>query len=74
MNTTEKYLDALEAAVEANDREAITMLEAFATHLYQQIHARTEAATGADRAEWERMLERVKRVISGMVRHGPDLW
>ncbi|MEA5113856.1 MAG: hypothetical protein VB050_07475 [Geobacteraceae bacterium] len=74
MNTTGKYLDALEAAVDANDREAITLLEAFATDLYHKIHTQTEAASGGEREAWERMLQRVKRIISGMVKHGPDLW
>jgi len=74
METTEKYLDALEAAVKANDREAITLLETFATDLYQKINARTEAASGDEREAWERKLQRVKMIISGMVKNGPDLW
>jgi hypothetical protein len=74
MNTTEKYLDALDAAVEAGDRESIALLEPFATHLYKEIYRRTEAAAAEDRDAWERLLLRVKRTISGMVKDGPDLW
>jgi len=74
MNTTEKYLDALDAAVEARDNESIALLEPFATHLYKEIYRRTEAAAAEDRDAWERLLQRVKRTISGMVKDGPDLW
>jgi hypothetical protein len=74
MNTTEKYLDALEAALEAKDKTAISMLEPFATHLYKEINTRTEAASGEDRVAWDRILRRVKDIISGMVKAGPDLW
>jgi hypothetical protein len=74
MNTVEKYLDALEAAVEAKDKEAITLLESFATHLYKEINTRTDAASGEERVEWDRLLQRVKVIISGMAKHGPDLW
>jgi hypothetical protein len=74
MNTVEKYLDALEAAVETNDKKAIMLLEPFATHLYKDIYNRTEAASGAERIAWDRLLQRVKIIISGMVKAGPDLW
>ncbi|MDD2318791.1 MAG: hypothetical protein PHO83_01945 [Geobacteraceae bacterium] len=74
MNTMEKYLDALAAAVEAKDKESITLLEPFATHIYKAINARTEAACGAERDAWERMLQRVKGIVAGMIKAGPDLW
>lgn len=74
MNIVGKYLDALEAAVEANDKEAIMLLEPFVTHLYKQINTRTDAASGEERAAWDRLLQRVKVVISGMAKAGPDLW
>jgi hypothetical protein len=74
MNTVEKYLDALEAAVEAKDKQAIMLLEPFATHLYKEIHTQTDAASGEERVAWDRLLQRVKVIISRMVKHGPDLW
>ncbi len=74
MNATEKYLDALEAALEAKDKTAIAMLEPFATHLYKEINKRTDAASGEERVAWDRILQRVKGIISGMVKAGPDLW
>ncbi len=74
MNTVEKYLDALEAAVEAQDKESIMLLDPFVTHLYKQINTRTNAASGEERVMWDRLLQRVKVVISGMAKAGPDLW
>jgi hypothetical protein len=74
MHSTEKYLDALDAALAVKDKTAITMLEPFATYLYKEIAKRAEAATGDERADWERLLLRVKEIISGIVKAGPDLW
>lgn len=74
METTGKYLDALEAAVEARDKDAVALLEPFATHLYKEIYKKTEAASGEEREAWEQLLRRVKQIISGMVKHSPDLW
>jgi len=74
MNAIEKYLEALEAAIETKDKTAVALLEAFATHLYKDINKRTEAATGDERVAWEAQLQRVKGVIAGIVKHGPELW
>lgn len=74
MNTVEKYLEALEAAVEAKDKPAVALLDPFATHLYKEIYNRTNAASGEERVAWERMLMRVKGIISGMAKEGADLW
>jgi hypothetical protein len=74
MNAIEKYLDALEAAVESNDKTALEMLDAFATHLYKDIYERTEEASGDERVAWEALLQRVKVIIAGMVKAGPDIW
>lgn len=74
MNTVEKYLDALEAAVEAKDKEAIHLLEPFVSHLYKKIHTITEAASQEERVAWDRLLQRVKAVVCGMAKAGPDLW
>lgn len=74
MNTTEKYLDALQAAIDAKDQEAIHLLEPFATHLYKEIDARTGASSTEDRPAWELLLRRMKDIIAGMAKAGPDLW
>jgi len=70
----EKYLDAMEAAVEAKDKEAIRLLDPLVTHLYQTIHAINDAASGEERVVWERLLQHVKVVVSKMAKAGPDLW
>jgi hypothetical protein len=74
MNEMEKYLAALEAAVEVRDSQAIALLDPFATHLYKEIYAHTNAASGEERAVWEGRLQRVKDIISGMAKAGPDIW
>lgn len=74
MNAIEKYLDALDAAIETKDKTAIALLEAFATHLYKDINKQTEAASGEERVAWEARLQRVKGIIAGIVKHGPELW
>ncbi len=74
MNTTEKYLDALQAAIDANDQRAIQLLDPFVTHLYKEIDARAGAASVEDRAAWEHLLRRMKNIIAGMANAGPDLW
>jgi len=74
MSEMEKYLDALEAAVAAKDKTAMTLLEPFATHLYKEIYARAEAASGEGRAAQDVMLQRVKGIISGIAKASPDLW
>jgi len=74
MNEVEKYLAALEAAVEVKDKEVILLLEPFATHLYKDIHTRAGKASDEDRAAWEEMLRRIKYVIAGMATASPELW
>jgi hypothetical protein len=74
MNEMEKYLDALEAAVEAKDAEIIVLLDAFATHLYQDLSSRAGKASGKERADLDGMLQRMKAIISGMAKTGFDLW
>lgn len=74
MLNTEKYLNALEAAVQSRDKAAIALLEPFATHLYKEIAARADAASGEERVAWEGMLQRIKGIISGIVKAGPEIW
>lgn len=74
MNVVEKYLQALEAAVEVKDKEVIVMLEPFATHLYKEIHNRTEKASDEERASWEQALRRIKEVIAGIAKASPEIW
>ncbi len=51
-DVVEKYLQALEAAVEVKDKEVIRHAGTFATHLYKEIHNRTEKASDEERASW----------------------
>jgi hypothetical protein len=74
MNEMEKYLAALEAAIEVKDKKAMELLDPFATHLYQEIYAQTNAASGEERVAWEGMLQRVKVIISGMSLVSPEIW
>jgi hypothetical protein len=74
MNELEKYLEALEAAVEAKDGKAIVLLEAFATHLYKDLDSRAGKASGKERADLDVMLQRMKAIISAMAKMGLDLW
>ncbi len=74
MKTVEKYLDALDAALAAKDKTIIVMLEPFATHLYKEIDKQAREATAADRAAWDGLLQRIKGIISGIAKAGPDLW
>ncbi len=74
MTKMEKYLVALEAAVEVRDKKAIELLDAFAAYVYQEIDARSNEASGEERAAWDGMLKRAKAVISGMSKSSPDIW
>lgn len=74
MKEVEKYLEALEAAIEARDEKAIVLLEAFATHLYQDLSSRAGKTSGKERADLDGMLQRMKTIISGMAKTGVDLW
>jgi len=67
----EKYLDALEAAIEAKDNESIVLLEPFITNLYHKIYAINNAEAGE---KWERPLQRVKAVVSELSKRKEDIW
>lgn len=74
MKTVEHYLNALDAALAAKDKTVIALLEPFATHLYKEIDKRTQESSDSDRAEWDVLLQRMKGIIAGIVKAGPDLW
>ena len=70
----EKYMAALEAAVEAKDKKAIELLDAFSSYVYHDIYARSENTTGEEQAVWIEKLERVKALIAGMSKLKPQIW
>jgi hypothetical protein len=74
MSEMEKYLTAIEAAVETQDKKAIELLEGFATYVYQQIYALSDNASGDDRAVWDGMRKRAQAIIVGMAKSGPEIW
>ncbi len=74
MNKFERYLIALEAAVEVKDRKAIELLDSFSAYVYQEIYAESNGSSGEDSAAWNSMLQRIKAVISGMSQLTPSMW
>jgi len=74
MNAIEKYLDAITAAVDTKDVIAIQLLEAFTTHLYKDLYAKTNGASGDEREMWDSKMKRVQALIARMAQAGPDLW
>ncbi|HET6418531.1 MAG TPA: hypothetical protein VFG19_00145 [Geobacteraceae bacterium] len=74
MNKMEKYLAAIEAAVETRDEKALAMLEAFATYVYQQIYTMSDNASGEECAVWDSMRKRAQSVIVGMSKLAPEIW
>jgi hypothetical protein len=74
MNEMEKYLTALEAAVETKNKKAIDLLEAFSAYVYHEIDCRAKEASGEERIVWEGMLQRVLLTITGMAKAAPSVW
>jgi len=74
MHEMEKYLDAIEAAVDANDKVAITLLDGFATHIYKEIYAKAGSSSGEERVVWDGLCLRAKHLIARMAKAGLDLW
>ena len=74
MNEMEKYLAALEAAIETKNRKAIDLLEGFSAYVYHEIDARTKEASGEERVAWEGMLKRVQLTITGMAQTAHSIW
>ena len=67
----EKYLAALEVAVEAKDKKAIELLEPFSAYVYHEIYAKEADASGEEQVAWNGMLQRVKVLIAKMA---PQIW
>jgi hypothetical protein len=74
MNAMEKYLDAIAAAVEAQDKKAIELLEGFATHVYHELYAKVNSTSGEEQVMWDSLQQRIKVLIVKMAGAGPDIW
>lgn len=74
MNEMEKYLDAIEAAIDANNKDVIAMLDGFATYLYKEIYAKAGRSSGEERVVWEGLCKRAQLLIARMAKAGPDIW
>jgi hypothetical protein len=74
MNAIDKYLDAISAALDVDDKEAIQLLEAFTTHLYKELYAKANSTSGEEQAMWDSMLKRVQVLIARMAKAGPEIW
>ncbi|MBP1753197.1 MAG: hypothetical protein H6Q57_2033 [Geobacteraceae bacterium] len=74
MNEMEKYLDAIEAAVESKDKKAIDLLEGLAAYVYQELYARSNNSSGEEQVIWDGMHKRARLLISKMANAGPGIW
>jgi hypothetical protein len=74
MNEMEKYLEALEAAVEVKDRKAIELLDAFSSYVYQRLHSLSEESSGKEHETWEGMHQRARILITRMAQAKPNIW
>jgi hypothetical protein len=74
IETMEKYLAALAAAVEAKDKKAIELLDAFSSYVYHDIYARANNTSGDEQSAWMEKLERVKELIERMAKQKPQIW
>ncbi len=74
MNAMEKYLEAMEVAVEVRDIKAIELLDAFSSYVYQTIYARANESTGKERETWEAMHQRARQLIARMASAKPSIW
>jgi hypothetical protein len=74
MNEMEKYLDAIEAAVESKDKKAIDLLEGLAAYVYQDLYARSINSSGEEQVIWDGMHKRAQLLIAKMANAGPGIW
>lgn len=74
MNEMEKYLDAIEAAIDANNPVVIALLDSFATHVYQDLYAKAGNSSGEEQLAWEALYLRAQQLIARMARAGMELW
>jgi hypothetical protein len=70
----EKYLAAFAAAVEAKDKKAIELLDAFSSYVYHDINAKANNTSGKEQVAWNDMLQRVKVLIAQMAKLKPQIW
>jgi hypothetical protein len=74
MDEMEKYLAAMEVAVETKNKKAIKLLEGLSAYVYQEAFARLEEASGEERAAWEGIHQRAKLLVAAMAKTGHDIW
>ena len=74
MNEMEKYLEALEAAVEVKDRKALELLDAFSSYVYQKLFALASESSGKEHDAWEGMHQRARVLIARMAQAKPSIW
>lgn len=74
MNAVDTYLDAIEAAVEAKDKKAMELLEKFASHVYHDLHAKAEIATGDEQSALNERLHRAQQLIVRLAQAAPSIW
>ncbi len=74
MNELEKYLEAMEAAVEVRDRKALELLDAFSSYVYQSLYARASETSGVEHDAWEELHQRARVLISRMANAKPSIW
>lgn len=74
MEELEKYLAAMEIAVEMKNKKTINLLEGLSAYVYQEAFARLEEASGEERAAWEGVHQRAKILVAAMAKTGHDIW
>jgi hypothetical protein len=74
MEEMEKYLAAMEAAVAANNKKAINLLESLSAYVYQEAFARAGETAGEDHVAWENLHQRAKLLVADMAKKGHDIW
>ena len=74
MNEMEKYLEAMEAAVEAKNKKAIELLDGLSSYVYQFAHARSLETSGKEHDAWEGLHQRAKQLVASMAQTGHSLW
>ncbi len=74
MKEMEKYLEAMEAALEVKDRKAMELLDAFSSYVYQTLYARANESSGTEHEAWEALHQRARQLISRMAQAKPSVW
>jgi phosphoserine phosphatase len=74
MNEMKKYIEAMEAAVEAKNKKSIELLEGLSAYVYQFVFAKAQETSGTEHAEWEALHQRAKDLISSMAKTGHSIW